>query len=107
MILVAGGQGTRLGFDHPRECFASAQFRTALCLRCTSLAARRDEKYGIEIPLFVMTSPATDEETKRYFETHDRLGLPEHLLQIFCQGTMPAIDQATGRYCWSPKAESR
>ena len=44
-----------------------------------------------------MTSPATHEETVAFFAAHDRFGLPEEDLIVFCQGTMPAVDAQTGR----------
>ena len=49
------------------------------------------------IPLYLMTSPATHDETVAFFAAHDRFGLPEDDLTIFCQGTMPAVDAQTGR----------
>ena len=44
-----------------------------------------------------MTSPATHDETVAFFAANDRFGLAEEDLTIFCQGTMPAVDAATGR----------
>ncbi len=44
-----------------------------------------------------MTSPATHDETVEFFAKNDRFGLPAKDLRIFCQGTMPAVDAATGR----------
>jgi UDP-N-acetylglucosamine/UDP-N-acetylgalactosamine diphosphorylase len=49
-------------------------------------------RYGVPIPLYVMTSPATHEETVAYFTQNDRLGLEPEELHFFCQGTMPAVD---------------
>ena len=57
-------------------------------------AARR---YAVRIPLYLMTSPATHEETVDFFAAHERFGLPAEDLLIFCQGTMPAVDAETGR----------
>ena len=54
-------------------------------------------KYGVSIPMYVMTSPATDTETNAYFADNERCGLAENQLRIFCQGTMPAVDSATGK----------
>jgi UDP-N-acetylglucosamine/UDP-N-acetylgalactosamine diphosphorylase len=44
-----------------------------------------------------MTSPATRQETTDFLTSHERFGLPEPDLTIFCQGTMPAVNAATGR----------
>ena len=98
VILVAGGQGTRLGFDHPKGMFpigpVSGRCLFQILAEKVLAAARR---YGVRIPLYLMTSPATHEETVDFFARHDRFGLPEQDLWIFCQGTMPAVDAATGK----------
>jgi len=98
MILVAGGQGTRLGFDLPKGMFriGPVSNRSLFAMHVDSLrgASRR---YATSIPLYLMTSPATDSHTREYFEKHDRLGLKPEDLNIFCQGTMPAIDASSGK----------
>jgi UDP-N-acetylglucosamine/UDP-N-acetylgalactosamine diphosphorylase len=43
-----------------------------------------------------MTSPATDFATREYFQEHRNLGLENDELDVFCQGTMPAVDATTG-----------
>jgi UDP-N-acetylglucosamine/UDP-N-acetylgalactosamine diphosphorylase len=44
-----------------------------------------------------MTSPATHDETVEFFRRNARFGLPESDLTVFCQGTMPAVEEATGK----------
>ena len=44
-----------------------------------------------------MTSPATHEETVDYLDQNDRFSLRADDLTIFCQGTMPAVDAASGK----------
>lgn len=98
VILVAGGQGTRLGFDQPKGLFPigplSGKSLFQIHVEKIVAAARR---YGARIPLYLMTSPATDDATRRFFAENDRFGLDEDDLRIFCQGTMPAVDAATGK----------
>jgi len=98
VILVAGGQGTRLGFDHPKGMFPigplSNKSLFQIHVEKIVAAARR---HGVRIPLYLMTSPATHDETAAFFDEHDRFGLPEDDVLIFCQGTMPAVDAETGR----------
>ncbi|MCU0708249.1 MAG: UDPGP type 1 family protein [Pirellula sp.] len=98
MILVAGGQGTRLGFDQPKGMFpiGPVSGRTLFEMHVDSLKGAM-KRFGVSIPLLIMTSPATDALTRKYFEENDRLGLREDELILFQQGTMPAIDAATGR----------
>ena len=98
MLLVAGGQGTRLGFNHPKGMFPIGPVSGTIAVPDPR---RKDRwpwrgRYGVRIPLYLMTSPATHEETVAFFARHDRFGLPEDDLKIFCQGTMPAVDAATG-----------
>lgn len=102
LILVAGGQGTRLGFDQPKGMFpiGPVSQRTLFQMHCDRLLAI-GRRYGKPIPLFVMTSPATDSETRAYFEEHDRCGLAVEDLIIFCQATMPAVDAQTGKILMS------
>jgi len=97
MILVAGGQGTRLGFDLPKGMFriGPVSNRTLFAMHVDSLRGAM-KKYGVEIPLLIMTSPATDQQTKDYFAAHNNLGLRDDQITIFQQGTMPAIDASTG-----------
>ncbi len=98
MVLAAGGQGTRLGFDQPKGMFQIGPLsnRTLFEMHVDRLRALMS-RYGASIPLYIMTSPATDAETRAYFESNNRLGLSENELRIFCQGTMPAVDDKTGK----------
>ena len=96
-ILVAGGQGTRLGFDHPKGMFPIGPLsnKSLFQIHFEKLIAV-GRRYGVRIPLYLMTSPATHDETVAYLSEHDRFGLPADDLVVFCQGTMPAVDAATG-----------
>ncbi|MCB9941012.1 MAG: UDPGP type 1 family protein [Planctomycetaceae bacterium] len=98
LILVAGGQGTRLGFDHPKGMFplGPVSQRTLFQILIERLRAVA-KRYGVSIPMYLMTSPATHDETVSYLEKHDRFGLNKDELQIFCQGVMPAVDAGTGK----------
>jgi UDP-N-acetylglucosamine/UDP-N-acetylgalactosamine diphosphorylase len=59
------------------------------------LALRR--RYQRPVPLLVMTSEATDAETMAFFDDHAHFGLPREDVSFLCQGTMPALDLATGK----------
>src|SRR5262249_49582958 len=54
-------------------------------------------RYGKPVPLLIMTSPATHDETTAFFEQHRYFGLPPEDVTFFRQGTMPALDLATGK----------
>lgn len=98
VILVAGGQGSRLGFAHPKGAFpigpVSGHSIFQILLERVLATGRR---YGAPIPVYVMTSPATHDETVAFLRDHEWFGLPEEDVELFCQGTMPAVDAETGR----------
>jgi UDP-N-acetylglucosamine/UDP-N-acetylgalactosamine diphosphorylase len=98
VVLVAGGQGTRLGFDHPKGLFPIGPVSEACLFQILFeklLAARK--RYNAAIPIYIMTSPATHEDTIAALEKHARFGLPAQDVIVFCQGTMPAVDAKSGK----------
>lgn len=103
-VIVAGGQGTRLGFNQPKGMFpvGPVSGRTLFQVFADRLIAI-NRCYGVRVPLYVMTSEATDAETQAYFESNDYLGLPREDVMIFQQGTTPAVDSATGKLLLSAK----
>jgi UDP-N-acetylglucosamine/UDP-N-acetylgalactosamine diphosphorylase len=97
-LVVAGGQGSRLGFDHPKGMFSIGPVTNKSLFQIHAekvLALSR--RYGKPVPLLVMTSPATHAETEAFFAEHRRFGLPADAVFFFSQGTMPALDLATGK----------
>jgi UDP-N-acetylglucosamine/UDP-N-acetylgalactosamine diphosphorylase len=106
MILAAGGQGTRLGFDHPKGLFPIAPLseRTLFEMHVDRLRAV-GKKYGVKIPMLIMTSPATDQETRDFFLRQNNRGLSPEELTIFCQGSMPAVDATNGKILLAGKSE--
>ena len=98
VLLVAGGQGSRLGFDHPKGMFpiGPVSNKTLFQLHVEKVLAT-SRRYGKPVPLLVMTSPATDAETKTFFQQHQYFGLPPSDVHFFQQGVMPALDIATGK----------
>jgi UDP-N-acetylglucosamine/UDP-N-acetylgalactosamine diphosphorylase len=97
-ILVAGGQGTRLGFDHPKGMFpiGPVSHKTLFQIHVEKIVAAA-RRYGVRIPLYLMTSAATHDETVEFFTAHERFGLAEEDVFVFRQGTMPAVDAESGR----------
>lgn len=97
-LLVAGGQGTRLGFDHPKGLYPIGPIsgRSLFQIHVEKIRALA-RRCGVRVPLYLMTSPATHDETIEFFRQHDHFGLPPDDLVIFCQGTMPAVDAESGR----------
>ncbi|MDB5311896.1 MAG: type 1 family protein [Gemmataceae bacterium] len=97
-LVVAGGQGSRLGFDKPKGMFPIGPVSGASLFQIHAekvLALSR--RYGNPVPFLVMTSPATHTDTERYFGENRFFGLAPSDVYFFQQGTMPALDLATGR----------
>jgi UDP-N-acetylglucosamine/UDP-N-acetylgalactosamine diphosphorylase len=92
-ILVAGGQGTRLGFDHPKGMFkiGPVSGKPLFQLLCEQLAAR-GRQAGTSIPYYIMTSKATHEETRAFFQEHHYFGLDPDDVSFFQQASLPAVD---------------
>ncbi|HEV7224200.1 MAG TPA: UDPGP type 1 family protein [Pirellulales bacterium] len=98
VALVAGGQGTRLGFEQPKGMYPIGPVSNATLFQILlEKVAAVGRRYGARIPLYLMTSPATHEETIAFLDAHDRFGLDRDDVLIFCQGTMPVVDADNGR----------
>jgi UDP-N-acetylglucosamine/UDP-N-acetylgalactosamine diphosphorylase len=97
-LVVAGGQGTRLGFERPKGMFPVGPVSRKSLFQIHAekvLALRR--RYSASVPYLVMTSNATDAETRNYFQEMKFFGLPPDEVFFFCQGTMPALDLKSGK----------
>ena len=98
VVTVAGGQGTRLGFDQPKGLFPIMPVSgKSLFEHFAETIRARADRCGARLPWLVMTSESTDEETRAFFESHDCFGLPDDDVWLFRQGNMPAVDEATGQ----------
>lgn len=87
---VAGGQGTRLGFDAPKGDFPITPIKEKTLLRVfAETIAAAQKKYTTIIPWYVMTSPLNDRQTREIFSSNDYFGLDRDDVMIFQQGTMP------------------
>src|SRR5207245_5369109 len=74
-LVVAGGQGTRLGFEHPKGMFpvGPVSGKSLFQLHAEKVLAR-SRTHGARMPLLVMTSHATHAETETFFQRHDYFG---------------------------------
>lgn len=97
-VLVAGGQGTRLGATVPKGCLSVGPISGKSLFQYHSERIRAlSRKFSVSVPLLVMTSPATDQATRTFFHDNNRFGLERDQLHFFQQGTMPAVDLETGK----------
>ncbi len=98
VLLVAGGQGSRLGFDHPKGMYPVGPIsRNPLFQIHAEKILATSRRYGSDLPFLIMTSSATDDETQAYFRDKNFFGLPPDKVYFFRQGAMPALDLETGR----------
>ncbi len=103
---VAGGQGTRLGWNGPKGTFPATPVTGKPLFRVFAeqiLASQR--KFGVTIPWYIMTSPINDADTRAFFLDNNCFGLDRKNLFLFPQGVMPSLDAKTGRILLSAKHE--
>jgi UDP-N-acetylglucosamine/UDP-N-acetylgalactosamine diphosphorylase len=89
-FVVAGGQGTRLGFDGPKGNYPISPVRkkTLFQIFAENLLAT-GAKYGVTIPFYIMTSPLNYDATVSIFESAGYYGMDKADVVIFQQGTLP------------------
>jgi len=95
---MAGGQGTRLGFNGPKGTFpiGTISKSTLFDVLLGHLHAIK-KRFGSRIPLAIMTSTATDTATRAFLREANFCGLNADQIFFFCQGNLPAVDAETGR----------
>ena len=74
-VLLAGGQGSRLGFEHPKGMFNMGRTRELYIFQCLIENLKRvtDEAQAY-VPLLIMTSKQNNEETQAFFREHGYFG---------------------------------
>ena len=87
-FVVAGGQGTRLGFDGPKGDFAISPVKnkTLFQLFAEQIAAT-GRKYNFQPRWYIMTSPLNHNQTLEIFKRNDFYGLGPESVFVFQQGT--------------------
>src|SRR5207237_10643700 len=77
VLVVAGGQGSRLGFERPKGMFpiGPVSNKSLFQLHAEKVLALA-RRYGRSVPFLVMTSDATHAETEGFFREQGHFGLP-------------------------------
>lgn len=92
-VLLAGGQGTRLGFDKPKGMFNIGVTRPLYIFECLINNLMDVVKQaGAWVPLYIMTSQKNHEETTSFFREHDYFGYDPEYIHFFRQDMAPSVD---------------
>ena len=94
-FLVAGGQGSRLGFEGPKGAYdiGLPSHKSLFQLQGERLKNISD-RAGFSIPWYIMTSPLNHQDTVNFFKDHHYFGLDPASLNFFPQGTLPSVDES-------------
>ena len=92
-LVLAGGQGTRLGFAGPKGMYdiGLPSGRTLFQLLAERLKKLKEISSCESLPFYIMTSPINHEETTSFFKDNDFFGLPENDVLFFQQGMLPCM----------------
>lgn len=90
-LVVAGGQGTRLGFDGPKGILPITPLKGKSFFQVFAEKIKMaQERYKCLIPWYIMTNESNYQDTILFFDQNDRFGLGE--VHFFNQGLIPVID---------------
>ncbi len=92
VLLVAGGQGSRLGYEGPKGAYPIGPIgeRTLFWYHARKILGL-DRTYATRVPFYIMTSDTNDAATRVHFEANDYFGLPREDVTFFVQGMWPAL----------------
>jgi UDP-N-acetylglucosamine/UDP-N-acetylgalactosamine diphosphorylase len=95
LFLVAGGQGTRLGFDGPKGAYPVGPLtRKTLFQYHAEKILNLQDRFGCTLPWFIMVSDTNGPETRAFFEAHDYFGLRPDQVQFLTQDMVPCVDES-------------
>ncbi|HTP09558.1 MAG TPA: UDPGP type 1 family protein [Anaerolineae bacterium] len=94
-LVLAGGQGTRLGYSFPKGMYPIGPVSGKSLFEWFAESIRFiSQRFGApnQIPWLIMTSEATDSDTRNFFQKKNYFGLRQERVYFFKQGMIPAID---------------
>ena len=92
VLIVAGGQGSRLGFEGPKGTFplSPVKGKTLFQILAEQVRAMAD-RFSVTIPLLIMTSNDNHDDTIGFFKQNRYFGLDPGTVHFFSQGVLPAV----------------
>ena len=90
-LIVAGGQGSRLGFEGPKGCFMLDAIGKSIFQIHAERQRALQAAYNTAVPLLIMTGQHNTQETRDYFEANDFFGLHQDSVHFFEQGSIPTF----------------
>jgi len=110
LFLVAGGQGTRLGYDGPKGAYpiGSVTGKSLFHYHAAKIA-NLQRRYGCVLPWYIMVSDANEAQTRAFFAENDFFGLSPSDVTFLQQRMAPCVDaegkfmlEAPGRLAMNP-----
>ena len=93
IFLVAGGQGSRLGFDGPKGCYQVGPNSDKTLFQWHAEQIKASSiRYNTTIPWYIMTSTLNHDDTIKFFEDNDYFGLGKDNIMCFKQRMVPSVD---------------
>ena len=95
VVTMAGGQGTRLGHNGPKGTFLlnvnpKPKYLFEIIADGLKMA---NEKYGITLNWYIMTSTENNDKTVNFFEEHNYFDYPKNKVKFFKQGNLPLVSE--------------
>lgn len=104
-LMVAGGQGSRLGFEGPKGCFPISPVKNKTLFQIFAEQIKANEnKYNVKLQWYMMTSDVNNKPTKDFFEENNYFGLEKSQIHFFIQKMLPAINDE-GKFFLKSKHE--
>lgn len=98
LFLVAGGQGTRLGFEGPKGAYPIGPITGKTLFAYHAEKIRNlQHRYSCTLPWYIMVSDANAVQTQAFFEAQDYFGLKKTDIHFLTQRMMPCLD-ASGKF---------
>lgn len=92
VLIVAGGQGSRLGFEGPKGTFSLSPVKGKTLFQLMAEQVRAlSLRYAVSLPLLIMTSSDNHRDTVAFFKQNRYFGLNPEEVHFFTQGVLPAV----------------